>query len=188
MKKNLIYWIAASTVVTIIFGTIYATGQYILRSGANDPQIQLAEDIATRLNNGASPGNQTSNKVDVAKSLSPFVIIYDKQGKELNGSVQLDGKTPELPKGVFSYANPQYTVTWEPKSGVRIAAVVRSTNNGYVLAGRNLREVENRENILLILVGIGWGVSEVVVTLAFLLFNLRLINKTSKKAKKIKRI
>ncbi len=52
-------------------------------------------------------------------------------------------------------------LTWEPQSGVRIAAVVDSfnsaTQSGYVLAGRNMREVETRIEKLAMQIGIGWA-------------------------------
>jgi len=37
-------------------------------------------------------------------------------------------------------------VTWQPNADVRIASVVLPYNNGFVMAGRNMREVEQRES------------------------------------------
>lgn len=170
MKKIFTLWLAASFVLTVIFGTIYTAGQQILRMDANDPQIQMVEDIAAQLNNGANPEAFTNaNQIDVTKSLSSFVIIYDKTGKVLASSAQLDDKTPELPKGVLDHATPQNQVTWQPSDTVRIAAVIQSNNNGYVLAGRSLREVEAREGNILILASLGWVVTEIGIT-GFALF------------------
>lgn len=162
MKKIFTLWLASSFVLTVIFGTIYTVGQQVLRMDANDPQIQLVEDIAVQLNNGANAEAFTNaTQIDIAKSLSPFVIIYDKSGKVLASSAELDGKTPELPRGVLNHATPQNRVTWQPNDTVRIASVIQSDNDGYVLAGRNMREVERREGNILILVGLGWGVVEI---------------------------
>jgi len=47
-------------------------------------------------------------------------------------------------------------VTWQPRGGVRIAAVVVKSQGGYVLAGRSLREVEKRETNALYQVMAGW--------------------------------
>ncbi len=54
-------------------------------------------------------------------------------------------------------------ITWQPKGSVRIAAVVKhfsadnsadqTGSSGFVVVGRNMREVEDRENRMLILVG-----------------------------------
>ena len=46
-------WLPIGFVVTLLCGLIYVSGQFILRSGANDPQIQIAEDAAHVLGAGA---------------------------------------------------------------------------------------------------------------------------------------
>jgi hypothetical protein len=55
---------------------------------------------------------------------------------------------PTFPPGILDYTrqNGEDRVTLQPESGVRIAAVVVRYNNGFVLAGRSLREVEKRES------------------------------------------
>ena len=50
--------------------------------------------------------------------------------------------------------NNEDRITWQPKKGVRNAIVVRSyhvtvsTSTGYIMAGRSLREVENRVSVI----------------------------------------
>ena len=68
-------------------------------------------------------------------------------GVETAASVILDGKTPALPAGVLESSKElgENRVTWQPRDGVRIAAIIVAYKDGYVLAGRNLREVEIRE-------------------------------------------
>jgi hypothetical protein len=68
-------------------------------------------------------------------------------------------------------------VSWQPESGVRIAAVVvvyGGAQPGFVLAGRSLREIEKRESQIEQITGIVWlvtlAVSLVVVTGCELLF------------------
>jgi hypothetical protein len=39
-------WLPLAVAITILAGLVYATVQQSLRQGANDPQIQLAEDTA----------------------------------------------------------------------------------------------------------------------------------------------
>jgi hypothetical protein len=64
--------------------------------------------------------------------------------------------------GVFDYtrAHGQDRITWQPRSGVRSAAIVArygGAHPGFVLAGRSLREVEAREDRLTLMVGIAWA-------------------------------
>ena len=139
---------------------LYAIPQQVLRQGANDPQIQMAGDLAALLDRyGVTDGLRqgallnSGAVVDMSRSLSPFLIVYNDQGQPLGSNAQLSGQTPTPPKGVFEYtrAHGEERVTWEPIAGshdVRIAAVVervKGNQPGFVLAGRNMREVEKRE-------------------------------------------
>jgi len=103
--------------------------------------------------------------VDIVRSLSPFVIAYDDQGRPLASQAQLDGKTPAPPNGVFNYVRQhgEERISWQPvlgrEHGVRIAAVIKRVNGpqpGFVLAGRNMREVEAREHQVEQLAGLAW--------------------------------
>ncbi len=138
---------------------LYAIPQQVLRQGANDPQIQMSTDVAAALNrmglkDGAKPATLglPAAAVDMAESLSPFLIVYDDQGQVVTSNAQLNGQTPTPPKGVLDYVRThgEERVTWEPiahSHAVRIAAVVERVNGpqpGFVLAGRSMREVEDR--------------------------------------------
>lgn len=166
MKKTL--WLAGLVlVISLIYGVVYVVAQQQLRSGANDPQIQLAEDTAASLNRGASTlVLSAAPKVDIAQSLAPFVIIFDNNKQVLTSTAQLDNSNPVLPPGVLTNttATHQNRLTWQPRKGVRIAAVVEKSNDGYVLAGRSLREVEKRESGATDEVIVGW-----LITVGFLL-------------------
>jgi hypothetical protein len=152
-----------------------AIPQQVLRLGANDPQIAMATDVATALEQGnrnAIPQPDTlpalaggAGKVDIARSLSPFVIVYDDRGQPLASQAQLNGKIPVPPSGVFSYVrtHQQDRISWQPvlgrDNGVRIAAVIQRVDGphpGFVLAGRNMREVESREALVGQLAGLTW--------------------------------
>jgi hypothetical protein len=124
------------------------TVQQSLRQGLNDPQIQMAEDAAYALNNGATTDSLIAgNKVEMSRSLAPFLIAYDSSGKPVAGSGVLNGELPSLPDGVLDYAkqNGEDRVSWQPDNDTRIASVIVPYDHGYVLAGRNMREVEKRE-------------------------------------------
>jgi hypothetical protein len=173
MKRIPLRWLTGVLILTVIFGTIYGAGQQSLRSNANDPQIQLAEDVAVQINGGGDPAKIVGRPININSSLAPFLIIYDKSGNIVASSAELNGSTPKLPKGVLDNANPRNSVTWQPADGVRIASVVNAYNNGYVLAGRNLREVEAREDEQFAIAAIGWLVSVIILT-GSILFKTRL--------------
>ncbi len=166
------YWIPQVIIITALCGLVYLIGQQILRQSANDPQIQLSEDIASVLANGKPPQAYTpDNRIDISKSLNTFSMVFDASGNLIVSGAQVDGHAPILPKGVINATSQkgQSRVTWEPKNGVRIAAVITrytGKNNGFVLVGRSLREVERREDQLLMLVGIAWIVTCLASSLA----------------------
>jgi hypothetical protein len=148
---NALMLAALSTVLALAF---YSIPQQVLRQDANDPQLELAGNAALSLAAGnpvhrviATPAEE---RVNVAESLSPFLIAYDEQGHVLASSAQLGGQLPAPPPGVFAYARThgEERVTWQPRNGVRLATVIRHVagpQGGFVLAGRNMREVEARE-------------------------------------------
>ena len=78
------FWIPLALVTTILSGLIFLSIQQNFRQNANDPQIQMAEDASVALDSGASPMDLVGPaKIDVGKSLAPFVIVYDVSGKVL---------------------------------------------------------------------------------------------------------
>ena len=167
--KKLVPWASAILVLIIIFGTIYGVMQQAQRSGANMPQIQLAEDTAVAINKGAHPSSVLTASVVMDSSLAPFIIVYDKSGKVVDGSGLLDGAIPTIPQGALTAADGQAynAVTWQPKSGVRIAAVAVKADNYYVVSGRSLTEVEKNETKALQLTLTGGVIAFFVVLLSF---------------------
>jgi hypothetical protein len=172
MRKIILFRLIISLIVSsIAFGTLYVIAQQILRSDANDPQIQLAQDLASSLNGGASTTGLIAGRVVINHSLAPFEQIYDTQGNLVNGNAYLDNAQPTIPVGTLraSETLPYKPVTWQPASGVRIAAVAVRANNFYVVAGRNLSEVEKREDATLLLAALGWAATCIVVAFGWVL-------------------
>jgi hypothetical protein len=178
-SKLLIAWFPFAILATLMSALVYLTVQQDLRLGANDPQLQIAQDTAVKLQQGASPtsvvtpvsvGGTAAVRVDGTASLATFSIIYDSKANILASGLTVNGSTPQVPSGVFNYVNThgEDRFTWEPTSGVRIAAVVEKVadGGGYVLAGRSLSEVENRQTQLTEEVMLGWVVSLVGTFLA----------------------
>ena len=170
IKNILRPWLPLAAVTTLLCGLAYLAVQQSLRWGANDPQIQMAEDAAAALAAGGSPESVLPvTQVEISTSLAPFMGIYNDTGEPLASSGLLHGAVPLLPSGVFDYTrqNGEDRVSWQPESGVRIAAVVVAFGGaqpGFVLVGRSLREVEIREDQVEQITGIAW-----LVTLAVLL-------------------
>ena len=152
---------ALAAVITLLLGALYLIEKTSLRLSANDPQIQISEDITNYLSKGADVENvMPKSTVDVSKSLAWVLITYDDSGLVKSSNAVLNGQTPDLPKGVLDHArgNGQNRITWEPQKGVRLAAVITRYDNGYVLVGRSLRDVEERYMLLGKMVGISWVV------------------------------
>lgn len=146
-------------VITLFCGMVYLSAQQIYRQSANDPQIQISEDMAHYLSEGKDIGGvMPKMEVDISKSLVWFIMVFNNSGETVASNAKLEGQIPEVPKGVLDHAaqNGQNRVTWEPKGGVRIAAVVTRYEKGYVLVGRSLREVEARVDLLTKKVLIAW--------------------------------
>ena len=165
-KWNLItilkYWLLIAIVISGLCGILYAVVQQDIRQGADDPQIQMAEDAAAKLANGQPvPSVVPAEKVNIATSLAPYIIVFDSTGKPIASSAQLNGQTPTIPSGIFDYVrqNGEDRITWQPQTGVRSAIVVtqfKGANSGFVMAGRSLREIEIREDNTLQIILLGW--------------------------------
>lgn len=175
LKKFRLYLIFAFC-LTVVFAAIYAVVQYDIRSSANDPQIEIAENLTNGLNEGKKPQSLVSKEnLDISKSLSTFAIIYDQSGSPIASSATLDGNIPTPPKGVFDYTatHKEDRITWQPRKDVRFAIVVRAfsgkESNGYLLVGRSLREIELRETRLEYMLGAGWILSMIASLVAIIL-------------------
>lgn len=158
------WWLPLAFVVTVMAGLVYATVQQSYRQTANDPQIQLAEDIADALTNGVDPKSLVgTGKLDMAKSLSTFLIVVDNNNVILADNVQLNSKTPTVPAGAIAVARQhgQNRITWQPQADIRHAIVLQRVkpNNQVVIVGRSLREVEQRESDLTAMVFLAWAAS-----------------------------
>jgi len=161
-------WLPIALAISAMSGLVYVTGQQILRQGANDPQIQLAEDWAQDIQGGVQPPQlNLGNTIDPTKSVAPFGIVYDAKGVLATGSVK-EPNAMSLPDGVIASvdksSNTESRFTWQPASGARFAVVIkRAQRDGaepyYVLAGRNMVEVEKRESHVLLMTTFAWLVA-----------------------------
>lgn len=157
-------WLPLAFLGTALCLLVYAAVQQDYRQSANDPQIQLAEDAAVAVGGGTTAQNQSlsfEGNVDIGASLAPYLVFYNDAGTPTGGNGFLDGRFPLLPSSLFDYVRAvgETRVTWQPEAGIRQAIVVARIGGaapGFVMAGRSLREVEVRENMLGIMALATW--------------------------------
>ncbi|OGK19313.1 hypothetical protein A3G67_01525 [Candidatus Roizmanbacteria bacterium RIFCSPLOWO2_12_FULL_40_12] len=171
LKQTFKIWFPIAIGTTLICSLVFSAVQQDLRQSANDPQIQLAEDGAYKIEKGFPPSHVLpSDQVEISRSLAPYVIVFDSKGNYLASSATLDGKPPTLPVGVFGHAkeNGQHRVTWQPRPDVRSAVVIvpfKGSGDGFVVAGKSLREVEDRVDKIKFMALFVW-VTTLIVTFA----------------------
>ncbi|HLG91029.1 MAG TPA: hypothetical protein VI336_02625 [Candidatus Saccharimonadales bacterium] len=178
MRKTLV-WLTAAFIVTVIFGTIYVTVHQSQRMATDDPQIQMAQDIAAQLNNGMELKDLVVGNIDLGNSLAPATIIYDSAGQPIIGNGYLGGVLPVIPKGVLasSIGYSYNAVTWQPTDDVRLASVTVSANDYFVTSVRSLKEVEQRTTLTLKLAAMGWMVSMLALLGAYIISIERKVKK-----------
>lgn len=162
IRKVLKHWLPLAIAITLLCGLVYVSLQQEVRLSVNDPQIGMAEDLAAALSHGSSEQSLLSAQtVDIASSVSPFVVVYDSSGRSVASTGLLDGQAPSLPTGVFTYTAKagEDRFTWQPRHDVRQAAVLvayHGAQPGFVLAARSLRESEKRTDLIGVHAGIAW--------------------------------
>jgi hypothetical protein len=161
-KPIFFHTLALSLILTLMGGSAAVAFQQLLRRGANQPQIQMAEDYASRIASGQDPADVLpAGDVDLTRSLEPFAVAYDGDGNPLRANGFIDEGMPTPPAGVFNYLRTHSTdtFTWQPRPTIRIAAVARRIDGphpAFVLVGRSLRVVEQQEGLLYHAAFIGW--------------------------------
>ncbi len=188
-------WLPLGLAITIGCIGGYAALQQSYRQNANDPQIQMAEDAAAQITSGKQIDQVVPvSTVDIGTSLSPWLEIYNNAGVPLLSSGKLNGEVPQIPvsalqsaawSGAKDTSEPnENRITWEPRSDVRQAIVIVSFSSqngaGYVVAGRSLREVEERVGRLGSIVLLGWLLS-VIGTIALQFFAMYVVQSTERR-------
>ncbi len=147
---------------------IYAVAQQDYRQTFDDPQVRVAEDTAARLRAGEKVTVIVpKDTVDISNSIAPWFAIYSATGTPLAASGLLGKALPQPPVTIFtdltaqdaSSTAAQTRITWQPAEGIRQAIVVVAAGDRFVVAGRNMREVEERIWHMELLVVLGWLVT-----------------------------
>lgn len=168
-------YLVASALVTVLMLLIYGTVQQTYRTGLDDPQIQIARDLSLKLEQGRSIDPFiTGEPIDISHSLSPFIVLYDAQGKAIRSNALLDGKMPQVPAGLFDIAGStgEHRVSWQPRKGVRMAMVIVKTNTSplqFVASGRSMIEVEERTGQMRVMVFYAWVISLAILSITAIL-------------------
>ncbi len=178
MKKYIVptfsQWLPLSVAIVIIYAFIYLIVQQYIRQSANEILAQIAIDATEKIDAGVTAVQvvKDMHPADMEKSLAPFIILYGAGGEPLAGSAFLHGKIPVPPQGVFDYAaqNGAYNISWQPEPNARSAILVQSCTiegkNGYLLSGRSLREIEQRELLVRQQVTVGTFITLVATFIA----------------------
>lgn len=165
-------------ILVIIFSTIFVSICYaargVLRQQANDPQVEVTDQVANIIRQGAPLDVIVSGaeQVDLANSSALFVMIYDKDKNLVGSSAVLDGQPLALPADALDKAKNfnDYRFDWQVSEYVKVAAIVKAVDEtGYVVAAKSLAEYDRRADDLSQPLWIGWVIS---VLLALLLSSL----------------
>jgi hypothetical protein len=177
-RPTFFYTLTLAVVLTVLGFCAAIVMQQMLRRGADQPQIQMAAAYAGQLASGqASTHSIPDGRVDLSSSLEPFVIFYNSDGTPVRSSGYLGDAVPTPPAGIFAYlrTNAIDKFTWQPRRGVRIAAVAQRVDGahpGFILVGRSLTLVEQQEDLLRKATFITW-----VCLMALLLAGAALLNR-----------
>jgi hypothetical protein len=161
-------------IITIILGVIYVAVQQNYRSGANDPQMQLAYNIKEQLQKGKSIDMYfQKDTIDLQKSLSVFIASYDENGLPLQSNAVIDGKLPQIPLSVINFVkiHKEDWITWQPRRNIRLATGILATGStpvSFIAVGKSLKNVEDRVSNLITMIGIGWTLCFVIILLNWL--------------------
>lgn len=168
-------WLPLGIAITVICALVYFLAWQALRMQANDPQVEISEELSKAVMEVEDPAQfDPPQKLDISKSLSAYWIVYSQDGKALAGNGQINNSLPEVPVKLLeaSNAKKESRVTWQPSGGAdRQALVIRpyeGVSKGYVAAGRSLRELDFRLKNLMVLTTLGWIVAMAASLLASL--------------------
>jgi hypothetical protein len=144
-------WLAIVGVTTLVLGAAYTMAQQSTRLSADDLPLTTAQVAKQELQSGSDSKDIVPTlKTNLRNDTSVFMIITDGTQHVLASSAVLDGRTPLPPKGVFDFTNLHGSdhFTWEPASGVRVAARAttygQAPSSGFIITGQSLKPFEDR--------------------------------------------
>jgi len=172
-------WLPFALLATILCALPFVMTQQVLRHGADELPLRIAEEAALQLEGGVGPATIIGTRaVDASQSMAPFLMIFSESGSIIASSVVLDNQSFLPPAGVLeaARASGESRITWAPRADLRLAIVVQTFGGerpGFVLAGQSLRETEATIATLQILTLIAWGASLLLLLLTVALWPRR---------------
>jgi hypothetical protein len=160
-RRAIASWLPVAAAASVLAFTVYAAVQQAQRSGADDPQLQIAHDAVSALDGGAAPAAVVPQPtVDIAMSEAPWIVVYGNDGSILASSGTFEEHPPEVPDDVVADARADERVfSWEPRNGLRFATVASPYQGGVVVVARSMAEVERRESQTLAITAVGWALA-----------------------------
>ncbi|HAG27614.1 TPA: hypothetical protein DCG61_02440 [Patescibacteria group bacterium] len=157
-------FVALVALVSVLFISICYSARTVFRQQANDPQIEVTEQVAGIVRQGVPIDAIVSSaeQIDLNSSKALFVMIFDNERSLAGSSAQLNGEAPSVPSEVFDKTNEmgEYRFDFEPSESLKFAGVMKKIDDSaYVLAGRSLSEMETRAAALEQPLWIGWIIS-----------------------------
>ncbi len=157
-------FVALVALVSVLFISICYSARTVFRQQANDPQIEVTEQVAGIVRQGVPIDAIVSSaeQIDLNSSKALFVMIFDNERSLAGSSAQLNGEAPSVPSEVFDKTNEmgEYRFDFEPSENLKFAGVMKKIDDSaYVLAGRSLSEMETRAAALEQPLWIGWIIS-----------------------------
>lgn len=172
VKNIAVIWCLLLFLVTFTCALTYLVAQQSLRLGADEQPAELAANIAVKLDRGESI--QTAfpdSKIDIAQSMTSFLMVYDNNKKLLSSTAMIGGNEPAYPQGVLEHTSEKgdNRVTWQPRAGLRFATVTVKTGSGYIVAGRSLHETERLIESIGKIVLLAWITCVICMSLGLLI-------------------
>lgn len=168
--KLFIGWLILLFLVTFTSLLTYLLTQQSLRLGANELPVRLATATVINLEEGKSAESAIpADKIDISRSLDPFVMVYDHNKNLVATSGMMGSSTPSYPKGVLDHVdkNGEDRVTWQTPTGLRFATIAMKAGDNYVVAAYSLHEREGLIDHIGQLVLLAWSAFFVCSMLAF---------------------
>lgn len=152
---NKIKFIIGVVVLLLIF---IGAGVYVhkhMLEKAQLPITELAEDTVLKLDYSITPENMFSKDDDKqtlnANTVTPFVVIYDREGKPVAGSALIGDKIPVIQANDLKSSDNKsnYKTTWQLNNSIKLETTVISTDKYYVVAAGPISKMEKRELMIL---------------------------------------
>jgi hypothetical protein len=163
--QRIIGWLAATIIVTLIFGSVYLTLQQFGRHSANAAPAAAAAAQVQQM--GSEPAS--GPRLELTPDSGVFVIVFGEDNKPISTTVSLHGAPPDIPAGVLETAKTvgSDAVTWQPEPGLRMAVVARQAPGGVVVAGQSLTPFEDSDRMSQLFLAAGWVGSMAVLAGAY---------------------